>query len=375
MLEATESIINLDEDDIDDNVLYYDYNIKHLLSLIKEGIPEDDTRYLSSYRSFEGEVFENYMYEKLLAYVQVQDEVEKFVLKGHHQSRDKAYANTLSISEKSQIVYRTKSREIGEFDALIFTKKELYFVEMTLVKSVLKLKKRLRKKKALLETIFPEYEIKSLIILNDGVSGVKQLPDYCKVWITKPFSAQKVLDYLKDTQAYKRRPKKEMDSKKLVEAESLRVFPFRYYNIMAWITKSLRSNKNHLINMKFLLDPLTQRYHDLYTKIYLGYMDPSEFKKIVDIKNDTQVVVALEKKHSDEIVLTYYIQHSRKKLDFISFNDDGAMSIEKKDPFGITVTEVYHITKLMDESYLLSANNIKTIKNLLRNSFLSTCKE
>ncbi|WP_345978669.1 hypothetical protein [Sulfurimonas sp. HSL3-2] len=371
MLEATESIIELQEDDIDDNVLYYDYNIRHLLSLIKEGVPEDDNRFLSSYRSFEGEVFENYMYEKLLAYVQVQDEVEKFILKGHHQSRDKAYANTLSISEKSQIVYRTKSREIGEFDALIFTKKELYFVEMTLVKSVLKLKKRLRKKKALLETIFPDYEIKSLIILNDGVGGVKQLPDYCKVWITKPFSAKKVLEYLRNKKAYVRKPKKVMNSKKLVEAESLRVFPFRYYNTMAWITKSLRSNKNHLINMKFLLDPLTQRYHDLYTKIYLGYMEPSEFKKIVDIPNDTKVVVALEKKHSDEIVLTYYIQHSRKKLDYISFNDDGVMSIEKKDPFGITVTEVYHITKLMDESFVFTANNIKTIKNLLRNSFLS----
>ncbi|WP_345991514.1 hypothetical protein [Sulfurimonas sp. HSL-1716] len=378
MLEATESIINLQEDDIDDNVLYYDYNIKHLLSLIKAKVPEDDNRYLSSFRSFEGEVFENYMYEKLLAYVQTQDEVEKFVLKGHHQSRDKAFANTLSISEKSQIVYRTKSREIGEFDALIFTKKELYFVEMTLVKSVLKLKKRLRKKKALLETIFPDYEIKALIILNEGVSGVKQLPPYCKVWITKSFSSQKVLDYLKNRRAYERKPKKEMDSKKMVEAQSLKIFPFRYYNTLSWITRSLRSNRNQLINMKFLTDPLTQRYHDLYTKIYLGFMYPSEFKKIMnikaDIKNDQKIIVALEKKHSDEIVLTYYIQYTRKKLDYISYNDEGAMIVEKKDPYGITVTEVYHVTKLMDKSFSLSANNIKTIANLLKESFASMDK-
>lgn len=366
MLEATESIINLKEDDIDDNVLYYDYNIKHLLSLIKAGVAEDDNRYLSSFRSFEGEVFENYMYEKLLAYVQVQDEIEKFVLKGHHQNKDKAYANTLSISEKSQIVYRTKSREIGEFDALIFTKKELYFVEMTLVKSVIKLKKRLRKKKALLETIFPEYDVKSLIILNDGVTGTKQLPDYCKVWVTKPFSSQKVLDYLKDKKSYIKKPKKIIQSDKLVEAHTLEVFAFRYYNILSWITRSLRSKQGQLINMQFLTDPLTQRYHDLYTKIYLGYMKPEEFKKIADIKNDQNVMVALEKKHSDEIVVTYYIQHSRKKLDFISFDDKNVMSIEKKDPYGITVTEVYHITKMMDDSFLLTANNISTIKKLLK---------
>ena len=366
MLEATESILNLQEDDIDDNVLYYDYNIKHLLSLIKQGIPEDDNRYLSSFRSFEGEVFENYMYEKLLAYVQTQDEIVKFILKGHHQNQDKACANTLSISEKSQIVYRTKSREIGEFDALIFTKTELYFVEMTLVKSVLKLKKRLRKKKALLETIFPEYEVKSLIILNDGVTGTKQLPEYCKVWITKPFSSQKVLDRLRDEKSYTKKPKKVIQSDKLVEAQSLKVFPFRYYNTLSWITKSLRANKNQLINMNFLLDPLTQRFHDLYTKIYLGYMAPTEFAKIADLKNDMPVVVALEKKHSDEIIITYYIQHSRKKLDFISFDTQDVMSIEKKDPYGITVTEVYHITKMMDQSYLLTAQNINTIKKLLQ---------
>ena len=375
MLDATESIINLLEDDIEDNLLYYSYNVKHLLSLIKSGVAEDDNRYLSSFRSFEGEVFENYMYEKLLVYVQEQEEVVKFVLKGHHQDNDKALANTLSISEKSQIVYRTKSREIGEFDALIFTNSELYFVEMTLVKSVLKLKKRLRKKKALLETIFPQYDIKSLIILNEGVSGVKQLPPYCKVWITKPFSSLKVLDYLKDPKKYIRKPKKIIESDKLVEAQDLRVTPFKYYNILSWITKSLRSRTGHLINMKFLMDPLTQRYHDLYTKIYLGYMNASEFKKIIDIDiNDEQkVVVALEKKHTDEIVLTYYIQYSRKKLDYLSFDESNQLSIERKDPFGITVTEVYHITKFMDENYVLSANNIKTIKKLLLNSFLN-CK-
>lgn len=371
MLEATDSIINLLDDDIDDNLLYYDYNIRHLLSLIKAGVPQDDNRYMSSFRSFEGEVFENYMFEKLLAYVQQQDEVEKFVLKGHHQNKDKALANTLSISEKAQIVYRTKSREIGEFDALIFTKDELYFVEMTLVKSVLKLKKRLRKKKALLETIFPQYNIKSLIILNEGVTGVKQLPDYCKVWITKPFSSLKVLEYLKDPKAYTPKPKKVIHSPKLVEAQSLHVAPFKYYNILSWITKSLRSRRGQLVNMKFLLEPLTQRYHDLYTKIYLGYMDASEFQKIADVNlaDEQKVVVALEKKHSDEIVVTYYIQYSRKKLDYLYLDENEKICIEKKDPYGITVTEVYHITKFMDESYIFNANNIKTIKKLLLQSY------
>jgi len=109
MLEVNDSIINLNKQEIADNLLYYNYNIKHLLSLIKMKISED----------------------------------EKFILKGPHQNRKYNHNNTLSISEQSQIVYRTKTREISEFDAMMFTKNDLYFVEITLVKSVAKLKKRL----------------------------------------------------------------------------------------------------------------------------------------------------------------------------------------------------------------------------------------
>ena len=66
MLEISQSIKNLEEEDIADNLLHYAYNTKHLLSLIKKGVDLEDPSYLSSYRSFEGEVYENFIYEKLL---------------------------------------------------------------------------------------------------------------------------------------------------------------------------------------------------------------------------------------------------------------------------------------------------------------------
>ena len=215
MLEISKSIRLLDDSDISDNLLHYDYNTKHLLSLIAKGIERDDPAFLSSYRSFEGEVFENFVYEKLLRYAETSDDIDKFILKGFHQNKFKSHPNTLSISEKQQIVYRTKSREISEFDAMILTKNnELYFVEMTLVRSVLKLRKRLRKKKALLEIIFPNYVIKSLIILNDGATGAKQFPDYCKVWFTKEFSASNVLEYITAENQRELAPKDIIRSKK-----------------------------------------------------------------------------------------------------------------------------------------------------------------
>ncbi|MDF1875867.1 hypothetical protein JHD48_08980 [Sulfurimonas sp. SAG-AH-194-I05] len=370
MLDISQSIKNLEANDIADNLFHYDYNTKHLLSLIAKGLQEDDPAYMSSFRSFEGEVFENFLYEKLLRYAENTAEIDKFILKGYHQNRFKSYPNTLSISEKQQIVYRTKSREISEFDAMMVTKdKELYFVEMTLVKSVLKLRKRLRKKKALLDIIFPDYEVKALIILNEGATGTKQFPDYCKVWFTKEFSAKNVLEYIVNPSSKKLQKKQIINSSKMLESHKLEVYPFRYYNTMTWITKTIRSHKKHLIDMHFLMNFKVQRYHDLYNKLYVGFMTIDEASDILCLKEDEyakdlRVVIALEKKHSDEIVVTYYIQKTRKNLYLYSF-DDGVLSKEKKDPYGITVTEVYHSNKIMDESYILTKYDVKKIKKLL----------
>ncbi|OHD97414.1 MAG: hypothetical protein A3E21_08975 [Sulfurimonas sp. RIFCSPHIGHO2_12_FULL_36_9] len=370
MLKISKSIKTLNESDIGDNLLHYDYNVKYLLSLIRKGISQDDQHFLSSYRSFEGEVFENFVYEKLLIYAAENDNIEKFVLKGFHQDKIKSHANTLSISEKQQIVYRTKSREISEFDAMLITKdKELYFVEMTLVKSVLKLRKRLRKKKALLEIIFPNYEIKALIILNEGATGVRQLPSYCTVWLTEEFSAKGVLDYIVDTDARKLLPKKRIKSDKMIEAHVLKLYPFRYYNTISWITKTIRSHKKYVLDMNFLMSQKVQRYHDLYNKFYIGYVDAAEVREELNLdkslEDDHRVIVAIEKKHSDEITLTYYIQQTRKILYLYSYDDNNKIIREKKDPYGITITEVYHISKMMDEKYKLNASNLATIKKLL----------
>jgi hypothetical protein len=379
MLDISNSIKILDDNDISDNLLHYDYNVKYLLSLIDKNIDKEDPAYLSSYRSFEGEVFENFIYEKLLRYAQENDYIDKFILKGFHQNSYKTNPNTLSISEKQQIVYRTKSREISEFDAMFITKnKELYFVEMTLVKSVLKLRKRLRKKKALLDIIFPDYKIKALIILNDGATGFKQFPSYCTVWFTKEFSASRVLEHITKHKSLKKKlvPKEIINTDKMIEAHTLKLYAFKYYNTMTWITKKLRAHKEYILDMGFLLNFKIQRYHDLYNKLYIGYVYVKEIAHILKLdgsekfEDDHRVFVALEKKYNDEIVLTYYIQKSRKNLYLYSFNSENKVVKEKKDPYGITVTEVFHINRFMDKTYKLTIKDIFVIKKLLRHGYL-----
>ncbi len=118
-----------------------------------------------------------------------------------------------------------------------------------------------------------------------------------------------------------------------------------------------------------------QRYHDLYNKFYIGYIDAVEIRDELALdgnyKDDHRVIVAIEKKHSEEIVLTYYVQQARKNLYLYSYDDNQKIVKEKKDPYGITITEVYHISKMMGEEYKLNISNLHTIKKLLQERTLT----
>jgi hypothetical protein len=339
-----------------------------LLDLERKGVPKDDQQFQSAYRSFEGEVFENFVYEKLLRYAKEHDAIEKFIVKGPHKRKTHALPNTLSVNGKGQIVYRTRQNEIGEFDGLIFTKKQLYFVEMTLVKSVTNLKRRLRKKKALLETIFPQYEVRALLVLNEGVTGTRELPSYCTVWITKPFSAEKVYEWMKRSGRQRRKRFYQVRHKKIVGTGRLNIANFKYYNTLTWVLKSLRSDKQRVIDMDFFGKPVFTRYHDLFTKVYIGYMKTEEFRAMYPqmTKETTaeKVFVAIEKEHTGVSFLTYFLPHSRKKLDNIVVKND-EVKIVKKDPYGITVTEIAHMSRVMDHSHRLRADDIRAIEDEL----------
>jgi hypothetical protein len=355
--------------DIGDNLLYYDYSIKHLLKLHRKGMTEEDPAFLSAYRSFEGEVFENYIYEKLLRYAKEHDAVDKFIVKGPHKNRTKALPSTLSVNWKGQIVYRTRQKEIGEFDGLIFTKKELYFVEMTLARSVSNLKKRMRKKKALLETVFPQYEIKALVVLNEGATGVNHMPDYATVWLTREFCARKVFEWFAAEDQRKRRPFYRIRHKRIIGTQRLKMRDFKYYATLSWILHRVRAKNEKVLDLDFLKHPDVIRYHNLFTKIYIGYMDTDAFCKMlpsVPKSHAETVLVALEKEHTDELTLTYFMRHSRKRLDNVVVSKKGDVTVAKKDPFGITVTEVAHLVKILKPAYKLTAEQIEAIEAQLK---------
>jgi hypothetical protein len=367
MLTINETVIPDGDAELGDNLLYYDYNIDHLLSLEAKGLTMEDEGYISAFRSFEGEVYENYIYEKLLRFATNEPQIKSFIIKGPHKHRTRAQSDALSVSWKGQIIYRARHKEIGEFDGLLFTDKELYFVEMTLVKSVSNLKKRLRKKRALLEVLFPRYNVKALLVLNEGATGTSDLPSYASVWLTKPYSARHILDRLSAKSP--RAPMIRIESSKIAHAEELKVAAFKYYSTLSWMLRSLRATSP--IDMDFFNRSTTQRYHDIYTKVYVGYLSVEDFKTLApeakfEGSNAMRVVVAIEKDHVGGYFLTYFARHSSKKLDNITLINS-TVRTEKKDPFGITLTEMNHLDKVMDESFVLTLSELRILEEKIKN--------
>ncbi|HEX5709983.1 MAG TPA: hypothetical protein VFX68_01455 [Sulfuricurvum sp.] len=366
MLTINSTVIPHGDDDLGDNLLYYDYNIGHLLSLQAKGLTMEDEGYVSAFRSFEGEVYENYIYEKLLRYAANEPQIKSFIIKGPHKSRTHAQSDALSVSWKGQIIYRARHKEIGEFDGLLFTDKELYFMEMTLVKSASSLKKRLRKKRALLEVLFPRYNVRSVLVLNEGATGTTDLPSYASVWFTQPYSAQHLLESL-STNAPKK-PMVRIQSDKIAHAEEIKVASFKYYATLSWMLRSLRGGNP--IDWDFFRKSTTQRYHDIYTKVYIGYLSIEDFKTLVpalalENSNATRAVVAIEKDHANGYFLTYFLRHSGKKLDNVTITK-GVVKVAKKDPLGITLTEMNHLDKMMDDGFALTLDQHGEIEKTLK---------
>ncbi|HEX5624209.1 MAG TPA: hypothetical protein VFX57_07205 [Sulfuricurvum sp.] len=326
----------------------------------------EDESYVSAFRSFEGEVYENYIYEKLLRYAANEPKIKQFIIKGPHKHRTHAQSDALSVSWKGQIIYRARHKEIGEFDGLLFTDKELYFVEMTLVKSVSNLKKRLRKKRALLEVLFPRYTVKALLVLNEGATGTSDLPPYASVWMTQPYSARHILESLSTRSP--RAPMVRIESDKIAHADDLKVAAFKYYSTLTWMLRSLRGKAP--MDWDFFRRSATQRYHDIYTKVYVGYLSIDDFKQLapnITFENSgaKRAIVAIEKDHSGGYFLTYFLRHAGKKLDNVVITD-GVGKAAKKDPLGITLTEMNHLDKVMDDSFHLTMDQLRSIHETLQ---------
>ena len=360
-----------------DNLFFYSYHNRYLKKLQQNDVDKEDIHYISTYSSFIGEVFENIVYELLLQYAIKTPQITKFVLKGPHQQNIQNLKSGLMIDQNSQIVYKAGYKDVTEFDALFFTKDSVYFVESTIVKATTSLRKRLKKKKALLEILFPNLKIKALIILNEGVLGVNAFPSYCTVWLTKPLENDKLIQNLIYTKKPINKKLTKYKDKKLIHCADVRLEKFKYFDTLSWLLRKIRETKT--ISLEFLETNKVQRYFEIFSKFYIGHITSDTFVKLLkhlsiteisediplnQIAND-QVIVTIENKNTGyELVYYLKIDGGRlKKLEVV----DTTLVVSNKDPKGFTAIETKYMRYIFKSSYSFTIDDIKQIENKIMN--------
>ena len=374
LLAINDDIKYLNISSVYDNLFFYKYHSRYLKKLQKTDIEKDDVHYISTYSSFIGEVYENVIYELLLDYAVKNDHITEFVLKGPHQNGYQNQKNGLMIDINNQIVYKAGYKDVTEFDALFFTKDSVCFVESTIVKTTTSLRKRLRKKKALLEILFPNLKIEALIILSEGALGVNVFPNYCTVWVTKPLDDDEIIYKLINNKTTDDKVFKTPTHKKLINTSSVNVELFKYFDTINWILRSVRKNKKDILDFRFLFTDKITRYFEIFSKFYIGHITTDTFisllqySKITTISEEIpidkieneQVIVTIEK-GVDGFNLVYYLKLIGDKLKRLDFKDDELM-VSNKDPKGFTSAEIKYVKFLFAKSYKLTLDDIKKIE-------------
>jgi len=367
-LKIPKEIKNLEISRIKENLFYYKYCTKNIKSILKNNKLESlDLESLASYNSFVGEVYENIIYELLLDYALDNDAITRFVLKGPHQNRiDKFYKTGLMIDRSLQIVYKSNYKDISEFDALFFTKDALYFVEMSTSKKTVSLNKRLDKKYALLKVLFPTYNIKALIVLTEGSTGIRRFPSYCTIWITKDLTNKDLLNKL----IYSRKRKgfaTTYKQKKFIEACTIKPKRFIYFQTLEWILKSANKKVDGIINLEFFKSKKLLLYFDIYTKLYIGFLSIENFLTLVK-EYDSQIeniFVTIEKINSKEFDIVYYVKNTNGKLRRVRITSNG-VSIKEKELDGFTNAEVRFMKYLVKDNYFIEPSEIELIEQKLK---------
>lgn len=354
------------------------YDNKNLKNLYDEHDNLKEEALLSAtYNSFKGEVYENIIYELLLRFAKDNDEITRFVLKGPHQNKNNLFKkNGLLIDKSAQIVYKSVYKDISEFDALFFTKDSIYFVEMTKSKKTSGLNKRLFKKSALLKVLFPSFNIKALIVLTDGSMGISRFPDYCTIWITREFDDEQILKEL----ILKKVQKKELvkyDDKKFIEAVTVRYNKFSYFQTLEWILLKSRSHSTFAVDLNFFKSRKLGLLFDIFTKLYVGFIELAEFKKIIPSYEhrvkENRIIVTIEKINQKKFAIVYYARQMDNKLKRIALIDD-KLVIETKDPEGFTNKETKFVMKIFKPEDKLQIKNINIINKKLQENFITSFK-
>ncbi len=365
--KISKEIEELDITNIKSNLFEYPYTTKTIKKLIQNNEPKDTPEFIAAYTSFKGEIFENVIYEHLINYAYNQREIIAFVLKGPYQNQTRTYYKSgLMLDNSAQIVYKSAYKDISEFDALFFTEDSVYFVEMSTSKKTDSLIKRLYKKSALLKMLFPNLEVRALIVLTQGSKGISKFPSYSTVWLTKDIEDEELInDLIFDTKDKK--PIYTKRSSKFIQTYKVKYSKFQYFQTLEEILNESRKNQKYSVDLNYFKNEQMNLYFDIFTKLYIGYIEEIEFVKLVPSYNltarDSKVIVTIEKINLKLYDIVYYVKEKSGKLKrFYVVNDE--VKIKEKEPDGFTNAEVRFLYNVLKPEHILISQDILKLKKV-----------
>ena len=219
--------------------------------------------------------------------------------------------------------------------------------------------------------IFPKYEIKSLIVLTKGSTGLKSFPSYATVWVTNDLTNDDLLEKI----IFAKRAKRDIQTlkapfdKKFIEAYNVRYKKFQYFPTLEWILNTSRAHDYFTVDLRFFSSYKLSLFFDIYTKLYIGYVQTEDFKVLYpqfDLKVKTdRVIVTIEKVNQTELDLVYYVKETNGKLKRIRLQEEN-ISVKDKELDGFTNAEVRFFMNVLELRHVLSVDDIRHISNNIK---------
>ncbi len=209
--------------------------------------------------------------------------------------------------------------------------------------------------------------------------GVNVFPSYCRVWVTKALNDDKLIEDLIHNRNFKDRKFKELKAKKLIHSHEVKVAPFKYFDNLLWVLKSLRKEHKNILDFKFLESKKISKYFEIYSKFYIGHMSSDTFVRLLKYLNITTISedIALDKIQDDQIIVTieqtkdgysliYYLKIINEKLKKLEVNGE-ELVVSNKDPKGFTASETKYMKFIFKKLYQLTIDDIQNL--LTQNDF------
>ena len=206
-----------------------------------------------------------------------------------------------------------------------------------------------------------------MIVVTAGSVGLRNFPEYATIWTTKDLEDEELIEKIIFAKKVKNdiQTLKAPENKKYIEACKIKYKKFQYFPTLEWILNTSRQNPKFAVDLKFFSSAKLGLFFDIYTKLYIGYINTEEFLELYSEFNlkvkTNRIIVTIEKVNQTELDIVYYAKETNGKLKRVRLEEDN-ISIKDKELDGFTNAEVRFFMKVLEEKHHLSVENIRHIQ-------------